>query len=105
MLESFQDSADRVRLNEDGTPRSKGFGFVEFSEHIHALAALRKLNNNPEFSMFAVGGASVRAKPCVQALGLAFHSPPPFHPSPFPLICLFHVGHHLQVDYTLHRSW
>lgn len=28
--------------------KSKGFGFVEFAEHHHALMALRKLNNNPE---------------------------------------------------------
>jgi len=27
---------------------SKGFGFVEFSDHVHALKALRHLNNNPE---------------------------------------------------------
>lgn len=27
---------------------SKGFGFVEFSEHAHALKALRHLNNNPD---------------------------------------------------------
>ncbi|RHZ58172.1 hypothetical protein Glove_375g98 [Diversispora epigaea] len=28
--------------------RSKGYGFLEYSEHSHALAALRYLNNNPE---------------------------------------------------------
>ncbi|MFH4980841.1 hypothetical protein AB6A40_007550 [Gnathostoma spinigerum] len=28
--------------------KSRGFGFVEFSEHADALACLRKLNNNPE---------------------------------------------------------
>ena len=27
--------------------KSKGFGFVEFTEHNHALKALRHLNNNP----------------------------------------------------------
>ena len=27
--------------------KSKGFGFVEFKEHIHAMKALRNLNNNP----------------------------------------------------------
>ncbi|KAJ1961910.1 RNA recognition motif-containing protein [Dispira parvispora] len=27
---------------------SKGFGFVEFTQHAHALAVLRYLNNNPE---------------------------------------------------------
>eukprot|EP00986_Skeletonema_menzelii_P008269 scaffold3437_cov145-Skeletonema_menzelii.AAC.1 len=36
---------------------SKGFGFVEFTHHIHALAALRQLNNNPAYSAeFAAGG-------------------------------------------------
>ncbi|RIA89613.1 hypothetical protein C1645_771894 [Glomus cerebriforme] len=29
-------------------PRSKGYGFLEFTQHAHALAALRFLNNNPE---------------------------------------------------------
>ncbi|CAB4420823.1 unnamed protein product [Rhizophagus irregularis] len=29
-------------------PRSKGYGFLEFAQHAHALAALRYLNNNPE---------------------------------------------------------
>ncbi|CAI2165429.1 778_t:CDS:2 [Funneliformis geosporum] len=29
-------------------PRSKGYGFLEFTQHAHALAALRHLNNNPE---------------------------------------------------------
>jgi nucleolar protein 4 len=39
--------------------KSKGFGFVEFESHIHALAALRQLNNNPAYSAgFAAGGAA-----------------------------------------------
>lgn len=29
---------------------SKGYGFVEFVNHGHALAALRQLNNNPTYS-------------------------------------------------------
>lgn len=28
--------------------KSKGFGFVEFSEHLDALTCLRNMNNNPE---------------------------------------------------------
>ena len=36
-------------VNKDGTlGKSKGFGFVSFSRHEHALKALRKLNNNPK---------------------------------------------------------
>jgi len=31
-----------------GKGKSKGFGFVTFTEHEHALAALRTVNNNPE---------------------------------------------------------
>ncbi|KAL6779538.1 hypothetical protein ACKKBG_A12680 [Auxenochlorella protothecoides x Auxenochlorella symbiontica] len=38
---------DAERPGPDGEPRSKGFGFVEFTEHEHALCALRQLNNNP----------------------------------------------------------
>jgi nucleolar protein 4 len=44
---------------------SRGFGFVEFTYHTHALAVLRQLNNNPEYSAeFAAGGkhASEMAK-------------------------------------------
>jgi len=37
------------RIDSAGKLRSKGFGFVEFQEHAHALAALRQLNNNPTY--------------------------------------------------------
>lgn len=33
---------------ENKLGNSKGFGFVEFSQHHHALKALRMLNNNPD---------------------------------------------------------
>jgi len=39
---------DKDRMDENGKPKSKGMGFVEFTEHEHALTALRALNNNPE---------------------------------------------------------
>jgi len=36
---------------------SRGFGFVEFTHHTHALAVLRQLNNNPAYSAeYAAGG-------------------------------------------------
>jgi nucleolar protein 4 len=39
---------------------SRGFGFVEFENHIHALACLRELNNNPLYSAdYATGGNHV----------------------------------------------
>jgi len=44
---------------------SRGFGFVEFTHHAHALAVLRQLNNNPIYSAeYAAGGkhASEMAK-------------------------------------------
>ena len=34
---------------------SRGYGFVEFGEHAHALAALRMLNNNPHYFWCAPG--------------------------------------------------
>ena len=34
---------------------SRGYGFVQFTEHAHALAALRMLNNNPNFFWCAPG--------------------------------------------------
>jgi len=33
----------------DDQNKSKGFGFVEFKKHEHALLALRDLNNNPQY--------------------------------------------------------
>ncbi|KAL3936444.1 MAG: hypothetical protein SGBAC_008245 [Bacillariaceae sp.] len=36
---------------------SRGFAFAEFTHHTHALACLRELNNNPEYSsQYAAGG-------------------------------------------------
>lgn len=36
---------------------SRGFGFVDFENHLHALACLRELNNNPKYSdEFVTGG-------------------------------------------------
>lgn len=41
----------------DPKPPSRGFGFVEFQHHIHALACLRELNNNTRYSEeYVVGG-------------------------------------------------
>jgi nucleolar protein 4 len=38
---------DSKKVDAYGLPPSKGFGFVQFSTHEHALAALRAINNNP----------------------------------------------------------
>lgn len=35
------------RVGTSGKLRSRGFGFLEFSEHSDALQAVRRLNNNP----------------------------------------------------------
>eukprot|EP00978_Attheya_sp_CCMP212_P000438 scaffold877_cov57-Attheya_sp.AAC.13 len=35
---------------------SRGFGFCEFTHHVHALACLREINNNPAYSAEFVGG-------------------------------------------------
>jgi nucleolar protein 4 len=35
---------------------SRGFAFVEFAEHLHALACLREINNNPRYSAQYVAG-------------------------------------------------
>jgi nucleolar protein 4 len=37
---------DKQRVDAEGVSKSSGFGFVEFSSHEVALAALRQLNNN-----------------------------------------------------------
>ena len=39
-----------------GIPQSRGYGFVEFQHHTHALACLRELNNNPAHGKFATTG-------------------------------------------------
>lgn len=35
------------QLDQENKPLSKGYGFVAFTEHEHALETLRKVNNNP----------------------------------------------------------
>lgn len=46
-----------------GKAPSRGFGFVEFTHHVHALACLRELNNNPLYSSeYVAGGKSAAAK-------------------------------------------
>jgi nucleolar protein 4 len=37
-------------------PSSRGFGFIEFEHHVHALACLRELNNNTAYSEEYVTG-------------------------------------------------
>jgi nucleolar protein 4 len=39
---------DEEKPDMNGIPKSKGYGFVEFLEHEHALLALRLINNNPK---------------------------------------------------------
>ncbi|XP_060080170.1 RNA-binding protein 28-like [Ylistrum balloti] len=39
---------DLERVNGQGKAKSKGYGFVNFTEHKHALQALRTANNNPD---------------------------------------------------------
>ena len=38
---------------------SRGFGFVEFKEHVHALACLRYLNNNPAYALACINAKSL----------------------------------------------
>eukprot|EP00750_Incisomonas_marina_P020109 INCI3729.1.p1 GENE.INCI3729.1~~INCI3729.1.p1 ORF type:complete len:1103 (-),score=306.17 INCI3729.1:172-3480(-) len=47
---------DPSRLDAKGQPRCRGFAFIEFEHHPHALAALRMVNNNPAFSSMAQRG-------------------------------------------------
>ena len=39
---------DMARVNGEGVGKSRGFGFVNFTDHKHALEALRGTNNNPD---------------------------------------------------------
>ena len=55
VLEQCKVIYDDVETSKDNKALSKGYGFVEFKEHVHALAALRELNNNPlpEYAQYA----------------------------------------------------
>jgi len=35
-------------VNSEGVAKSRGYAFIDFSEHSYALGVLRALNNNPE---------------------------------------------------------
>lgn len=39
---------DMKGLNGNQKGQSLGYAFVEFTDHDHALAALRQVNNNPD---------------------------------------------------------
>ena len=39
---------DLDRVNAKGVGKSRGYAFVNFLDHQHALQALRNTNNNPE---------------------------------------------------------
>jgi len=45
---------DLVRVR-GGLPQSRGYGFVEFKSHVHAVACLRELNQNKKYSSSAIG--------------------------------------------------
>lgn len=47
ILKQVKIARSKDRVDATGLLRSKGYAFVEFSEHVHALACLRQLNNNP----------------------------------------------------------
>jgi nucleolar protein 4 len=61
---NVKQSIPAVHIHRDVAPGgnkklapSRGFGFVEFEHHIHALACLRELNNNTRYSEdYATGG-------------------------------------------------
>ena len=54
---------DLDKKPKDGVYPSRGYGFADFSSHVHALAALRNVNNNPAFASYAVkGGGGKRSR-------------------------------------------
>ncbi len=48
---------DSTRL-KNGEAQSRGYGFIEFGHHGHALACLRELNNNVEYCDFSASHAN-----------------------------------------------
>jgi nucleolar protein 4 len=59
-LPSVYIDRDFVKGKKADAP-SRGFGFVEFTHHVHALACLRELNNNPSYSTEYAAGGTVAA--------------------------------------------
>eukprot|EP01038_Epipyxis_sp_PR26KG_P011284 gene11284-15138_t len=51
-LKSAKIMLDMQRIRA-GQPQSRGYGFVEFTHHVHALACLRELNHNAKYSHIA----------------------------------------------------
>jgi RNA recognition motif-containing protein len=49
---------DASRVRGD-VPQSRGYGFVEFESHAHALACLRELNNNAKYSALSAEGGKL----------------------------------------------
>ena len=54
-ITSYKVMMDSTRLRQ-GIPQSRGYAFIEFKHHIHALACLRELNNNKDYADKSVGG-------------------------------------------------
>lgn len=46
---------DMARVNAQGVAKSKGYAFVEFAQHEHALTALQNTNNEDIFGEKKVG--------------------------------------------------
>ena len=56
-IKSHKVMLDNTRLRQ-GIPQSRGYAFVEFNSHVHALACLRELNNNKTYADRSIGGPS-----------------------------------------------
>ena len=57
---------DKSRLDESGKPKSKGFGFIEFTHHAHALAVRYFVSAR---LFLRLGGRAKRALPASAARG------------------------------------
>ena len=68
--------ADKAGEAKAKSAKSKGFAFVELTDHEHALCALRQLNNNPVpfGAMLSAGTASTDTTLCKRMLYLCLTS-------------------------------
>lgn len=83
---------DNTRLTKEGDPTSKGIAFAEFTDHEHALCALRQLNNNPG----PFGTHSV-FMPCFGLLNYSFT---------VPFLCIDHLFWvHKAPDWNIFKLW
>lgn len=64
---------DLSKTPMNGVFPSRGYAFADFTSHIHALAALRHLNNNPTFSGFSITSGAAKCSRLIVSFAVENH--------------------------------